>query len=214
MLIHRYIPAIYDPSTSTLTIHPDTPLYLMSTTVKRLKAPAPATVYADAMDRAKAWRKNRDALGETFGTRKAKSQIKAEERNKVDVGAMEGVKGHLLGSIAERTVVEGMSLQSIRLQSDCRDVTLALRPVVEARGKLTISWTSRPHPHPRYADRRSHEDLHTAVADTGRRVGCYLGIGNHQGRRRQGADGSAAMAKGAVDGGQAADYHVWRCSRT
>ena len=81
----------------------------MSSTVKRLKSIPSSTVYADQVDRAKAWRKNRDALGETFGTRKAKSQIKAEERNKVDVAAMEGVKGHLLGSIAERAVAEGTS---------------------------------------------------------------------------------------------------------
>lgn len=82
----------------------------MSSTVKRLKGPGISTVFADQQERAKQWRKNRDALGETFGTRKAKSQIKAEERNKVDVAAMEGVKGHLLGSITERAVVEGTCL--------------------------------------------------------------------------------------------------------
>ena len=94
----------------------------MSSTVKRLKATqSQATIHTEQAERAKAWRKNRDALGETFGTRKAKSQIKAEERNKVDVAAMEGVKGHLLGSIVERTVVEGMSLISSPLSAThCR----------------------------------------------------------------------------------------------
>lgn len=41
----------------------------------------------------------RDQLGETFGTRKAKSRIKAVERNKVDAEAQAGVKDHLLSSI-------------------------------------------------------------------------------------------------------------------
>jgi hypothetical protein len=41
----------------------------------------------------------RDQLGETFGTRKAKSRIKAAERNKVDAEAQAGVKDHLLSSI-------------------------------------------------------------------------------------------------------------------
>lgn len=45
------------------------------------------------------WKQRRNNLGETFGTRKAKSQIKAEERNKVDVTAMQGVKARLMESI-------------------------------------------------------------------------------------------------------------------
>lgn len=51
--------------------------------------------------RLKDWREKRNALGETFGTKKAKSQIRSDERNKVDVVAMEGIKGHLMDSIAE-----------------------------------------------------------------------------------------------------------------
>jgi DNA-directed RNA polymerase I subunit RPA49 len=52
------------------------------------------------------WKTRRNDLGEAFGTRKAKSQIRAEERNRVDVSAMEGVKGHLMESIGETEVVE------------------------------------------------------------------------------------------------------------
>lgn len=62
-----------------------------------------------AADAKALWREKRNDLGEAFGTRKAKTQIKAEERNKVDVGAMQGVKGHLMESIGEKLAVEGES---------------------------------------------------------------------------------------------------------
>jgi len=39
------------------------------------------------------------ALGETFGTKKQKANIRAQERNKIDVGAMEGVMGYVMDSI-------------------------------------------------------------------------------------------------------------------
>jgi DNA-directed RNA polymerase I subunit RPA49 len=41
----------------------------------------------------------RTALGETFGTKKAKAAIRAQERNKVDVGAMEGVMDYVMEGI-------------------------------------------------------------------------------------------------------------------
>lgn len=95
----RYLPALYDPSTQTLTVHPSTPLYLMTHRVKRLIAAQSApTNDADAKG-AGAYRQRRNDLGEAFGTRKAKTQIRAEERNRVDVSAMEGAKAHLIDSI-------------------------------------------------------------------------------------------------------------------
>lgn len=45
----------------------------------------------------------RAALGETFGTKKAKANIRAQERNKVDVSAMEGVAAHLQDRIEQST---------------------------------------------------------------------------------------------------------------
>ncbi|KAI6142495.1 Rpa49 subunit specific to nuclear RNA polymerase I, partial [Pisolithus tinctorius] len=45
----------------------------------------------------------RVALGESFGTKKAKLAIKAQERNKVDVSAMETVVDHLQESIQKST---------------------------------------------------------------------------------------------------------------
>jgi len=41
----------------------------------------------------------RNQLGESFGTKKAKAAIRAAERNRVDVSAMEGVVSHLQESI-------------------------------------------------------------------------------------------------------------------
>ncbi|ORY25719.1 RNA polymerase I associated factor, A49-like protein [Naematelia encephala] len=100
----QYVPAVYDPSTRTLSIHPSAPLYLMTHRVKRLKA---AALYSATPPDARAeWRAKRNDLGEAFGTRKAKTQIKADERNKVDVGAMQGVKGHLMEMIGEKPVID------------------------------------------------------------------------------------------------------------
>ncbi|EJT47276.1 hypothetical protein A1Q1_03905 [Trichosporon asahii var. asahii CBS 2479] len=90
----QYVPAVYDPSTKTLHVHPTTPLYLLAHRVKRMReAPLSET------QRSELWKQRRNDLGETFGTRKAKSQIKAEERNKVDANAMQGVKARLMESI-------------------------------------------------------------------------------------------------------------------
>ena len=47
--------------------------------------------------------KQRNILGETFGTKKAKARIRAEERNRVDIDAMKGVAGHLQDRIQDNT---------------------------------------------------------------------------------------------------------------
>jgi DNA-directed RNA polymerase I subunit RPA49 len=45
----------------------------------------------------------RNALGESFGTKKAQAAIRSAERNKVDVAAMEGVMDHLVDRIEQST---------------------------------------------------------------------------------------------------------------
>lgn len=88
---------MFDPKTKTLHVHPTTPLYLLAHRVKRLRtAPLSGSAGPEANQQ---WKAKRNDLGETFGTRKAKSQIKAEERNKVDVSAMQGVRSSLIDSI-------------------------------------------------------------------------------------------------------------------
>ncbi|KAK7055446.1 Rpa49 subunit specific to nuclear RNA polymerase I [Favolaschia claudopus] len=71
----RYVIAVHDKRTSELSVLP-TPM-------------SPALEYLKA----------RTALGETFGTKKAKAAIRARERNRVDVGAMEGVMDHVMAGI-------------------------------------------------------------------------------------------------------------------
>ena len=77
----------------------------MSHRAKRLKlAPLSSAATAEAQSE---WRTKRNDLGEAFGTRKAKSQIKAQERGKVNAAAMEGVKDHLMESIVVDEETEG-----------------------------------------------------------------------------------------------------------
>lgn len=55
----------------------------------------------------------RTTLGETFGTKKAKAAIRAQERNKVDVSAMEGVMDYVIQGIekgAEGLMTTGLLL--------------------------------------------------------------------------------------------------------
>lgn len=59
----------------------------------------------------------RNALGETFGTKKQKASIRAQERNRIDVHAMEGVMGYVMDTIekgAEGLMTAGLSI-SLRL---------------------------------------------------------------------------------------------------
>ncbi|RSH91177.1 DNA-directed RNA polymerase I subunit rpa49 [Saitozyma podzolica] len=100
----QYVAALYDPSTQTLHIQNPTPLYLMAHRAKRLKLAA--SVKKSEMDSRAEYKARRNDLGEVFGTRKAKSQIRAEERNRVDVGAMQGVKGHLMEAIPKTAMLE------------------------------------------------------------------------------------------------------------
>jgi DNA-directed RNA polymerase I subunit RPA49 len=69
----------------------------MSHRAKRLKAmPLPSQI---AKAEQAEYRARRNDLGEAFGTRKAKSQIRAAERGKVNATAMEGVREHLMDSV-------------------------------------------------------------------------------------------------------------------
>ncbi|KAG6879646.1 hypothetical protein C0992_000281, partial [Termitomyces sp. T32_za158] len=86
----RYLIAVHNKRTSTLNILPTakTP-YILTRTVKSLKSiPTSAPSQHE-------YRHARNVLGETFGTKKAKASIRAQERNRIDVSAMEGVMYHL-----------------------------------------------------------------------------------------------------------------------
>ncbi|BEJ15555.1 hypothetical protein CspHIS471_0501600 [Cutaneotrichosporon sp. HIS471] len=97
----QYLAAVYDPATNKLHVT-NTPLYLLAHRVKRLRDLGPSgTASLDTQ-----WKAKRNDLGEVFGTRKAKTQIKAEARNKVDVNAMSGVRADLISSIAAKEAAD------------------------------------------------------------------------------------------------------------
>lgn len=78
----------------------------MSHRAKRLKTLGLTTQSGRAENE---WRAKRNDLGEAFGTRKAKSQIRAAERGKVNAAAMEGVREHLMDSIEVTEQIDGES---------------------------------------------------------------------------------------------------------
>lgn len=95
-LFCRYLVGIHNKRTGITTLRA-APLHILTHEVKALKGLQPAAV--STLQRLEA----RAALGETFGTKKAKLAIRAQERNKVDVSAMEGVADHLQESILKNT---------------------------------------------------------------------------------------------------------------
>ncbi|EIN05934.1 RNA polymerase I associated factor A49-like protein [Punctularia strigosozonata HHB-11173 SS5] len=92
----RYYVAVHDKRTHTVTIRP-APLHIMQRTVKALKALKPAPV--GAAERLAA----RNALQNTFGTKKAVTRMRAQERNRVDVDAMGAVAGVLQSTVEKNT---------------------------------------------------------------------------------------------------------------
>lgn len=92
-----YLLAIRDPQTSKIKMLPAAKSpYILTRTVKALKSITPADPSSAP------YREARTALGETFGTKKAKAAIRAQERNRVDVSAMQGVMQHVIEGIDEK----------------------------------------------------------------------------------------------------------------
>ncbi|KAK7446968.1 DNA-directed RNA polymerase I subunit rpa49 [Stygiomarasmius scandens] len=91
----QYLLAVHNRRTGSVTLLPEakTP-HILSRTVKNLKAIPPAPAPSAA-----AYREARTALGETFGTKKAKAAIRAQERNRVDVDAMKSAMPFVMDGI-------------------------------------------------------------------------------------------------------------------
>ncbi|PPQ90265.1 hypothetical protein CVT25_013090 [Psilocybe cyanescens] len=91
----RYLLAVRNTKTGTISILPASKSpHILTHTVKALKSIVPSaapskTEYLEA----------KTTLGETFGTKKQKATIRAKERNRIDVSAMEGVMGYVMDSI-------------------------------------------------------------------------------------------------------------------
>ncbi|GAB1523388.1 DNA-directed RNA polymerase I subunit rpa49 [Rhizoctonia solani] len=88
----QYMVAIHNRKDNTITFRP-APLYDLTRTVKALK-----NLETQAVSQAQRMQA-RNALGEAFGTKKAKAAIKAAERNRVDVGAMKDVRDFVVDSV-------------------------------------------------------------------------------------------------------------------
>jgi DNA-directed RNA polymerase I subunit RPA49 len=88
---------VYDKSTKKVKLY-RAPAFVISRSVKRLQDLKGAA--ASGFD----FHQARNTLGETFGSRKALKAIKAQERNHVDVHAMEGATQHIQSAIDAGTV--------------------------------------------------------------------------------------------------------------
>lgn len=66
----------------------------MTHTVKALKS-----IPSSAAPSKPQYLEAKNALGETFGTKKQKATIRAQERNRIDISAMEGVMGYVMDGI-------------------------------------------------------------------------------------------------------------------
>ncbi|KAJ6578859.1 Rpa49 subunit specific to nuclear RNA polymerase I [Mycena vulgaris] len=114
----RYVIVVHNKRTSALTVLPTSlSPHILSYTVKALKSiePSPAP---SALEYFKA----RTALGETFGTKKAKAAIRARERNRVDVSAMEGVMDFVMAGIDK-------AAEGLMTTEEAKEVADSNRPV-------------------------------------------------------------------------------------
>ncbi|KAI9058825.1 RNA polymerase I associated factor A49-like protein [Trametes sanguinea] len=91
-----YMVGVHDKRTNTTTLRP-VPLHILTRQVKALKNLRPIEVSTEER------MQQRNNLGETFGTKKAKAAIRARERNRVDIDAMKNVAGHLQDTIMQNT---------------------------------------------------------------------------------------------------------------
>lgn len=96
----RYLVAVRNTRTGVISVlpTPKTP-HILSRTVKALKSIPPSAAPTKAV-----YLEAKTTLGETFGTKKQKANIRAVERNRIDVSAMEGVMGYVMDGIEKGAV--------------------------------------------------------------------------------------------------------------
>ncbi|KAF8525699.1 Rpa49 subunit specific to nuclear RNA polymerase I [Gautieria morchelliformis] len=92
----QYMIGVHDKTTHKVTLR-HAPFHVLTRDVKALRSLDP--IATGSQERLQA----RNLLGEAFGSKKAKQAIRAMERNRVDVSAMEGVANHLQDSIEAAT---------------------------------------------------------------------------------------------------------------
>ena len=92
----RYYIGIRNKKTNILTVRP-APVHVLARRVKGLDDAATLSTVGNQ------YTERRNELGEAFGTKKAQKAIRAAERRKIDVSAMEGVTDHVQESIETNT---------------------------------------------------------------------------------------------------------------
>ncbi|KAF5314385.1 hypothetical protein D9619_011794 [Psilocybe cf. subviscida] len=109
----RYLVAIRNTRTGVISVlpTPKTP-HILSRTVKALKSIPPSAAPTKAV-----YLEAKTTLGETFGTKKQKANIRAVERNRIDVSAMEGVMGYVMDGI-EKGAVNLMTAEEAKATTD------------------------------------------------------------------------------------------------
>lgn len=109
--------------------------HILTRTVKALKSITPTSAPSALQSR-----EAKNALGETFGTKKAKANIRARERNRVDVSAMEGVMGFVMDGIDKGAVglpTQGMYACSPSIpRISARNTCLSFLSIEEAKETL------------------------------------------------------------------------------
>ena len=91
----RYLLAVHNKRTGSLSILPVPKApYILTHTVKALKSIPPSAAPSKSQ-----YLEARNALGEAFGTKKQKATIRAQERNRIDISAMEGVMSYVMDGI-------------------------------------------------------------------------------------------------------------------
>ncbi|KIY65180.1 Rpa49 subunit specific to nuclear RNA polymerase I [Cylindrobasidium torrendii FP15055 ss-10] len=91
----KYMIAVHNKRTGATELLPMTvPVHIVKQNVKALKS-----AMVDTEKPGGGYQVAKTALGESFGTKKAKASIRAAERNKVDVAAMQGAMDHVMDGI-------------------------------------------------------------------------------------------------------------------
>ncbi|KAG0292410.1 DNA-directed RNA polymerase I subunit rpa49 [Linnemannia gamsii] len=106
----RYVLAIRDRDTDKITFK-DAPVIPINRTIKSLKNAKGPVAAKEQFTQAK------NTLGEAFGTKKIKQQIKSVERNAVNVSTLDSIAGILHDSIAAKTSALP-SKESIKAKAD------------------------------------------------------------------------------------------------
>jgi DNA-directed RNA polymerase I subunit RPA49 len=135
--LRRYMVGVFDRSANELTLR-HAPLYVVRHQIKALKSLE--KMMDPKHDYQHDYQHARSALGEAFGTKKAKVAIRAAEKNKVDVAAMKDVctSGNSLPFSHTNHPQVADTLQSI-----IRSKTAALPKAEEAKAEAN---SNRPIP--------------------------------------------------------------------